>query len=616
MCGLTFLFDDSATNDTLSHRTLRALQKIIHRGPDDEQVKVIGNAALGHRRLSIIDLDASIQPMVDVSGRYFLVYNGEIYNYKEVRLSLEGKWTFQTNGDTEVLLAGLALYGEKFLSRLEGMWAFAFWDSAERELLLGRDRLGKKPLYYQTMSSGIACASELSALKALSEVSWTEDIDSTADFLRYGYSLPGFTAYNEVREVLPGHVATWSNGREIKQLPWWQLEVKSSTLNKQEAHTELRRRLIEAVERRMVADVEVGAFLSGGIDSSLICSIIRNELGLPLKTFTVGFTEEAYDEREFARHLAEKCNTEHYEEVMTSWNEKQLESLLLDNVGQPFADASILPTALVSEIAAKKVKVALSGDGGDELFSGYQRYQARNILIWYTRLPKPIQKLAEKAVRALPEPMVHHSRSIVKKAHLFMDIVERNKAETPYFAPFLIEPKFFNRLASDLVGKGHTPPNILEETRLDDIQRMMFADSLIYMPQDILRKVDRASMSHSLEVRAPFLDSKVVELAFSLPVKWHRRITGKQMLKKTFSDLLDSSIWKRRKQGFGVPLHSWFRGELGDRLIELAHAETDCPVEAKEVEDLLSAHRQQGRDYGYRLWIIYSYLLWRNKSMH
>ena len=613
MCGIVFLCNPTLASEERLFRVKDALRTLSHRGPDDGQVKSADNVILGHRRLSIIDLAGSSQPMSDPTGRYTLTYNGEIYNYAEVRNRLRASWDFSTNGDTEVLLAGLVLKGQKFLNELEGMWAFALWDSHKQKLLLGRDRMGKKPLFVQRLAEGgLACASEIPALRKLSDSAWHEDEKTTVDYLRHGYAMPGFTAIREVREVRPGHIAHWDGNGEPVQQSWWQLKIHSYNGNIKTAVTQLRETFIEAVKRRMVADVEVGAFLSGGVDSSLICAIIRKELKHPLKTFTIGFEEAAFDERKYARLVSDIYATDHYEKVLKSWNEAELEQQLLNHVGQPFADASILPTTLVSRVAADHVKVSLSGDGGDELFSGYQRYQARNILIWYSRLPKGLRCLAEKAVRALPEPTAHHSRSILKKAHLFMDVVARQEAETPYFAPLMFEPSQLNKIAPGLASQGHPPPGIPEQTEPDDISRMMFADALIYLPQDILVKVDRASMASSLETRAPFLDTSVVELAFSLPRQWHRRgLYGKRMLKQAFADLLPESIWHRYKQGFGVPIHSWFRGDLGDRLLTLAHENSDGPISPDAVSDMLAAHREGGRDHGYRLWVLYSYLLWR-----
>lgn len=613
MCGIAFLFEAGASKEAAVSRTLACLEAMRHRGPDDGRLNVAGGAVIGHRRLSIIDLSGSTQPMSDPLGRYWLTYNGEIYNFAEIRRSLERRWNFATHGDTEVLLAGLVLDGVRFLDRLEGMWAFALWDVEAQQLLLGRDRMGKKPLFFQRLhSGGLACASELPALRKLSAVPWHEDLDSTADYLRYGYAMPGYTAWREVQEIRPGAVAYWKPGEAVSQVAWWELRPACTDATTDQAQAQLRESLITAVRRRLVADVDVGAFLSGGIDSSLICAIVRLDLGLPLKTFTIGFRDTAFDERRFARAAADHLATDHYDEVLEEWDERRLERLILDHVGQPFADSSLLPTALVSEVAAKRVKVALSGDGGDELFSGYQRYQARNILRWYSRLPSGLRHLAEKTVRALPEPTAHHSRSLLKKAHLFMDIVERQKAETPYFAPVMFSPTQMRRLAPDLTGMGHPPVAIPPQTELDDITRMMFADALIYLPQDILVKVDRASMAHSLEARAPFLDRSVVELAFSMPRRWHRRWgSGKRMLRGVFGSHLPWALWRRRKQGFGVPIHAWFRGSLGERLVALAN-EVRSPLSARMIEGLLAAHTKGGRDNGYRLWIPYAYLLWRH----
>lgn len=604
MCGIAFRYGQTEENAACVQN---ALGRLRHRGPDESQLLVKGSACLGHARLSIIDIGSSHQPMQTQDGRYVLIYNGEIYNYIELRGRLVSRWHFATDGDTEVLLAGLVLEGEKFLSHLEGMWAFALWDSLTETLLLSRDRMGKKPLYYEQVGNAFACASELPALRTLAISAWNEDFDSVADYFKYGYCLPGFTTWQNVFEVLPGHWLRWHPGGCVEQFSYWELPLPENGKARL-TDEELVYALEDAVRKRLIADVEVGAFLSGGIDSSLICTLAQPMMSQPLKTYTIGFSEHAFDERQFALRAAQYIGTDHHAEELTSWDESRLEALLKDHLGQPFADASLLPTSMVSEVAARDVKVALSGDGGDELFGGYQRYQARLILRWYTRLPAVLRNQAETVLRSLPEPTAHHSRSLLKKAHLFVDIAQRFKAETPYTAPLMFNPKDYDALFPGLVGYGHQPPKLLEESRLDDIQRMLFADALVYLPQDILVKVDRASMAHSLETRAPLLDHKVVELAFSRSSSSHFGVgNAKRWLKQSFAERLPSQIWKRRKQGFGVPLHQWFRAELGGRFESLISTAPDI-INPENGKRLLREHMLGHRDNGYRLWMMFVYL--------
>lgn len=613
MCGLIYLFERHKEPGDLQQKATAALQRLQHRGPDERGLLVEPPWLMGHQRLSIVDLGSSHQPMNSDDGRHALAYNGELYNYRELRLQLSPEWKFRTEGDTEVVLAGLVLNGPAFLSSMEGMWALALWDRKEETLLLSRDRMGKKPLYYQQSGNGFACASELPALDTLSPEPFREDMNSTADYLRHGYFLPGTSAFTDVHEVLPGHYLEWRPQDGIRQKSYWQLDPAGFNGSIAAAREQLHAAMVSAVGKRMVADVEVGAFLSGGVDSSLVVSLLDRSAGVSPKTFSIGFTEAAFDEREYARLIARQFGTDHYEECLEKWDPQGLTRLLIEHVGQPFYDASLLPTTLVSELASRHVKVALSGDGGDEMFSGYQRYQARILMRWYSRLPRTLRATARKLVRTLPEPMAHHSRSVLKKAHLFMDAVDRYADETPYTAPMLYSAVEFSRLVPDLCKLGHKPPCLPERCEQDSIVQMMCADALTYLPQDILVKVDRASMAHSLEVRAPFLDRAVVELAFSLPGHWHRRrFAGKRILRETFRDDLPASIWKRRKQGFGVPIHNWFRGELGIALQEMLEHDTG-PVDNVYCRSLLENHRSRQRDNGYRLWNIYVYLLFRSR---
>lgn len=612
MCGLLFAYDAARPESGLADSARSAAQLMAHRGPDEGAVITAEGAVIGHRRLSIIDLAQSHQPMRDPSGRFVLAYNGEVYNYRQLKHALSGRWTFSTAGDTETVLAGLVLDGPDFLRRMEGMWALALWDCTQRELLIARDRFGKKPLFYRSDSNNFYGASELPALKHLIGAHLQEDVDSTADYLRYGYFLPGTTAYQGVGELLPGHHATWRPGRPLQQQRYWQLAPAPYTGTPEQARADLREALHSAVQDRLVADVEVGTFLSGGIDSSLVTKLATEHGAGRLRTFSIGFSQASYDERRYARLVADHCDTLHEEACLDRLDADDLEALILRHMGQPFADPSLLPTALVSELASRTVKVVLSGDGADELFGGYQRYQARALLSSYHRLPQPMRRALEKMLGALPEPTAHHSRSWRKKAHLFAEAAAREQEVPSYVAPVLFSPSQIRQLAPELGERGHAAPIPNDQLGQDLIQHMMASDCAVYLPQDILPKVDRASMAHSLEVRSPFLDSRVAELAASIPRRWHRRgFTGKRLLREAFHSSLPPSIWRRRKQGFGVPVGDWFRDELGERLYFRLEGATG-PIDAGAVRSMLDLHRSGARDLGLRLWAVHVYLLWQD----
>lgn len=611
MCGIVFSYAPGRAASELESCIRDATRCLEHRGPDAHGVRVQPPWGIGHRRLSIIDLsEGSAQPMTDPSGRYWLTYNGELYNYRELRRTLEPDWSFRTAGDTEVMLAGLIREGMAFLDRANGMWAAALWDSRARELLLVRDRMGKKPLYYQVEGKAFHCASELPALRTLAAEPWSEDPDSTADYLRYGYFLPGTTAYRNVFEILPGHVGIWSPDQSVSQRRYWQAPHSTWAGTANEAREALAHTVVDATTARLESDVEVGAFLSGGIDSSILVSILSNTLHRRPKTFTVGFEDATFDERSYARIVASKNFTDHYEKVLKQWDQKKLIRLVLQHFGQPFADNSLLATAEVAELAHDHVKVSLSGDGADELFSGYQRYQAQVLLQWYTRLPTALRRTAKSLARQMSEPTAHHSRSILKKGFLFLELADRMPDATKYVAPSLQTEKELEELAPDLAFRGHAPPMLPEETRIDDLKRMATMDSLVYLPQDILTKVDRASMANSLEVRCPFLDHRIVELAFQIPSSWHRRgVTGKRMLRDSLRDHLPTTIGNRRKQGFSVPVHEWFLSGLECKLLELLN-QSNSPLAPCYVEKRVKEHRLGHRDHGLWLWSLYTYLLW------
>lgn len=611
MCGITFLYDAARGRDGVAARCRAAIGAMAHRGPDG--IDTVGDEQwhMGHARLAIIGISDGQQPMGDASGRWRIVYNGEIYNYAELRDELAARWAFRTHSDTEVLLAGLALDGAAFLTRLNGMWAFALWDRVERSLLLARDRLGKKPLYVRADRERFACASELPALRTLTATTPAVDADTLADTLRYGCALPGRTIDQGTSEVLPGHLMRWQPGTAARQEPYWTLPQQVSVAS--EGGDRVRELLESAVRYRLVADVEVGAFLSGGIDSSLVSALAARHTDHRLRTFSIGFADASYDESAYAARMAQFLGTEHETAVYAGSDRAEMLELLVRHVGMPFGDASLLPTAAVSALAARRVKVALSGDGADELFGGYQRYLGRVLLRWYSRLPSPLQRSAESLLRMLPEPLHHHSRSLLKKAQLFVRnaALARDTAASDYVAPRFFSDAELAGLAPGLAGRGHTAPALPERVRGDDVLAMMHADALVYLPQDILVKTDRASMAHSLEQRCPFLDYRLVELALSGTSAHHfRGLRGKALLRRSVDELAPAWLWRRRKQGFAVPLGAWFRGELADDLLARLQRSGQDFVDPAAVGRLVDAHRSGGVDHGQRLWLLWTYAVW------
>ncbi len=371
MCGFSFLYRSDFNSTELRSVCSESIQMMSPRGPDSSGVEAQGQAVLGHVRLSIVGLSDSSQPMATQDGRYMLVFNGEIYNYRELRAVLSDKWDFRTSGDTEVLLAGLVLEGKSFLQRLEGMWGFAFWDSELEWLLLSRDRMGKKPIYYFSDNNGLGAASELPALNKLACRKWKEDLNTTADYFRYGYALPGTTFFENVWELPGGCNLVWQPGIKPEIEHFWQPEIMPYSGTYQTAVEDLQFRLKNAVAKRLVADVKVGTFLSGGVDSSVVTAIAAGQTHSELESFTIGFSDSAYDESSYARETAEYLGIKNHCGRVNNLRLESFEELLFQRIGQPFHDSSLVPTSAVCELASSEVKVALSGDGADELFGGY-----------------------------------------------------------------------------------------------------------------------------------------------------------------------------------------------------------------------------------------------------
>jgi asparagine synthase (glutamine-hydrolysing) len=614
MCGICGLIDLTAQRGSeLTGMVRKMTDRLAHRGPDDHGLWHEDGVALGHRRLSVIDLTGSRQPMLDPTGRYVIVFNGEIYNYLELRHELEQRGIrFRTKGDTEVLLASYITFGAGGLDRLNGMFAFAIWDSQEKTLFAARDRLGVKPFFYGQGQKGVfAFSSELQAVRGL-PMDFSLNPRPLVQYLRHGFIRSPETIFQGIRELRPGHFLRYtSKGLEIR--PYWQPPLPDPALNRKpvlELAEELRELLRSAVFLRLRSDVPLGAFLSGGLDSSTIVATMRDLGETDIHTFAIGFEEASFDESPYARDVADHLETIHYES-RAALNAEDLLFDLVRHYGQPYGDSSAIPTWHLCEKTRQHVTVAFSGDGGDEIFCGYRRYVARRILGWYRYLPYHFRRgVLPVLVNRLPEGTDYYDHSLTKKLKLFIALDKRVARD-----PGDIYPAYFDsdQLALLLGDTSFATqelvdvlPDMVNHEQLSDIELMMRADLMYYLPDDILTKVDRASMAHSLEVRSPFMDYRVVEFACRLPLRFKLRgLTTKYLLRKAFARDLPPEPLKRNKHGFAVPLGDWFQGSLREMFHDLVGSSPGTSIlRHSEAERLINEHQTGHTDHGHRLWLI------------
>jgi asparagine synthase (glutamine-hydrolysing) len=595
------------------------LGTLRHRGPDDEGLFADQRAALGARRLSIIDLETGSQPVANEDGSVQVVQNGEIYNYLELRQELEARGhRFRTKSDTEVLAHLYEERGADLVAPLVGMFALAVWDARAGRLFLARDRLGKKPLYYARAADGLLFGSEIKALLASGQVSREMDFAALGEYLDTLYIGGEATIYRDIRQLRPGHVLVAAqDGVRISEY-WspWSVASKAGRLDEGALVEELGALLRQAVRLRLRSDVPLGCFLSGGIDSSLVAALACEAAGR-VKTFTVGFDRADYDESPAARELARRLGTEHREFRATEDLEAALPRLP-EMFDQPFGDSSAVPTWQVARLARQEVTVALSGDGGDEAFGGYPRYLARRWAAGYNRLPRALRRAAAALAGSPFQRAGRYGGSLRGRAGRFTAYaaqIERDARKTrlDYFTPEMQAELLAPDVLKAVVGaaKNREP---VTENRLDPVDAAMRQDLVDYLPDDILTKVDRTSMNVSLEARAPLLDHRVVEFMLSLPVEWRLKgRTGKYLLRRFAAQVLPPEVLARPKHGFAVPLHSWFRaGGAGRKLLEelAGGAPLAGLVRPEAVRGLLARHESGCSDFGEHLWALAMLGLW------
>ena len=619
MCGIAGFADrqhPSGSRKETDFALVHAMCEVIrHRGPDDEGIHVEGGVGLGMRRLSIIDLSTGHQPMHNEDESVWIVFNGEIYNYRELRAQLEAAGhRFYTSSDTETIVHAYEQWGEECFARLRGMFGLALWDRRARTLLLARDRAGIKPLHYAEHGGRLYFGSELKSLLAAGAVDGAIDLESLDHYLSFLYTPRDRSIFNGVSKLPPGHALRWRHGHaEVR--PFWQISADQTFRGTAEdAAEELRRVLADAVRSHMVSDVPLGAFLSGGVDSSAVVGLMAEASDRPVKTFSIGFDEPEYDELEHARTVAAHFSTDHHEFVVRP-DALGILDRLIEHFDEPFADSSAIPTWYVSEIARQHVTVVLSGDGGDELFGGYDRYLPHPRVERFDRLPIP----GRRKVAAMVWPLLPHGaqgKNFLRHVSLgtdarFIDSVAlfRDDEKAALYSP---ELRASLRGAS---AKKTLARHFDRFAALAPHDRMMRFDFETYLPEDVLTKVDRMSMAHSIESRVPLLDNSVIDFAAALPAHLKiRQGRRKHVLKEAVKGLLPPGILDRKKQGFGVPLDVWFRGRLRDVFADVlgsARTRQRGYFQPAFIERIVQEHVSGRRDHTLRLWQLLVFELWQ-----
>ncbi|HEY3579070.1 MAG TPA: asparagine synthase (glutamine-hydrolyzing) [Pyrinomonadaceae bacterium] len=623
MCGIAGIVrnDGKQIDQDLLARMCEAIR---HRGPDDDGFYINGSVGLGMRRLAIIDLKSGKQPIHNHDRSSWIVFNGEIYNYLELREKLEKLGhTFYTNSDTEAIVHAYDQFGVDCPKHLRGMFAFAIWNERRQELFLGRDRIGKKPLLYAQVGNQFVFGSEFSALLLHPDISRDVEPEALDYYLSFMCIPAPLTAYRAIRKLEPGHWLRWRNG-EIELQRYWQPDfTKKIAISEEEAGERTVEILREAVRVRLMSEVPLGAFLSGGVDSSAVVALMSQESSEPVKTFSIGFDEQDFSEIHHARRIAEHVGADHHEFIVRP-DALEVLPTLVEHYGEPYADSSAVPTYYVAKETRKHVTVALNGDGGDESFAGYERYVAMGITEKYRRVPSFLREaVIKETVNLIPTSPL--KRTKVRSVQRMLNAVALPKVDryTRWMSVFNEETKqplysdFFREQTRSANATGILGEWFKRANGIGILDAMLLTDQMTYLPNDLLVKVDIASMAVSLEARSPFLDHEVIEFAASLPQDLKlRRLTTKYLLKKVLRKFLPAENLNRGKMGFGVPIGHWFRGQMQAFLREVLLSEKALRrglFKPETVRQLVDLHTTGARDYSQQLWTLLMLELWFNR---
>ena len=618
MCGITGFINRGIRDHEESIEVLDKMCRAIgHRGPDHQGIMIEGDVALGARRLAIIDLAGGNQPVANEDYSVTVVFNGEIYNHLELRTELIAHGhRFRTSSDTETIVHAYEEFGNQCVEKLRGMFSFAVWDETNRTLFVSRDRVGKKPLYYAVATSGsLIFGSELKSLLAHPEVEREIDFEALDAYLSFGYVPDPLSIFKKIRKLSPGHHLTWHND-QLTISQYWDFKYEVPTEARKEADIveELQWLLDDAVRTRLISDVPLGAFLSGGVDSSSIVSLMARHTKEPVKTFSVGFEHDSFNELDFARIASKHLGTEHHELVLTP-EMCDIVDLLVWHFDEPFADSSAIPTYLVAKLAREHVTVVLSGDGGDELFGGYSRYASERRRQVFSHIPVSFRR---KVMAPLSRKLPHGAWGRNYIHNIALDPVDRYIDSISVFTELQKRSLCTDNFRWE-VGPDQSTTNrfraYARHSRLEEpLDSLLYMDSKTYLPGDILTKLDRMSMAVSLEARAPLLDHKLIEFVTGIPASLKLRGGNcKHIFKQAMADQIPSVILNRRKHGFSLPLRVWINTQLKERIHDSLTDRTARErgyVEPSYVRTLLDEHHRGRRDHSTALWSLLMLELW------